>query len=338
MDAGTAEADGTHPSVVVYSQVQGNTAEARAVVMTQRTVRRGQEGEMNQTIRELEERKSVRIFTKERISAEDRKLILTAAVQAPSAGNQQLYTILDVTDPALKKRLAVLCDHQEFIADAPMVLVFLADTLKWRDAYISVGCAPRESGPGDLVLAIDDALLAAENAVTAAWSLGIGSCLIGDVMENRGQVKEALCLPDGVFPAALLIFGHPTEQQARRPKPLRPALSSVVQSNVYRRRDAAELREAIEGSFGGGSYEKNLRDFCARKFDSGFSREMSRSVAAYLREYPFGQEDTKARESGSGTQEPERSEGTDEVVQDPDEEPQGRIAPGLYWADEGHRV
>ena len=43
-------------------------------------------------------------------------------MQAPTAGNQMLYTILDITDAALKARLADLCDHQPFIADAPVVL------------------------------------------------------------------------------------------------------------------------------------------------------------------------------------------------------------------------
>ncbi|MBE7016441.1 MAG: nitroreductase, partial [Ruminococcaceae bacterium] len=65
---------------------------------------------MNNTIRELMDRKSVRVFTGEKISKEDKEMILTAATQAPTAGNQQLYTIIDVTDQKLKERLAVTCD------------------------------------------------------------------------------------------------------------------------------------------------------------------------------------------------------------------------------------
>lgn len=47
-------------------------------------------------------------------------------MQAPTAGNQMLYTILQITDQNLKERLAETCDHQPFIAKAPLVLVFLA--------------------------------------------------------------------------------------------------------------------------------------------------------------------------------------------------------------------
>ena len=63
---------------------------------------------MNQTIRELMERKSVRAYTGESIGKEEKEMILRAAMEAPTAGNQQLYTILDITDPALKRELADL--------------------------------------------------------------------------------------------------------------------------------------------------------------------------------------------------------------------------------------
>ena len=81
-------------------------------------------------------------------------MVLDAAAQAPSAGCQQLYTILDITDPALKERLAETCDHQSFIARAPVVLIFCADCLKWFDAYVEAGCTPRQPRAGDLLLHI----------------------------------------------------------------------------------------------------------------------------------------------------------------------------------------
>ena len=125
---------------------------------------------------QLAARRSVRAFEDRDIPGEVRAAILEAAAQAPTAGNQQLYTILDVTDPQLKARLAETCDHQPFIATAPMVLIFLADVCKWLDAYREAGCEPRAPGAGDVMLAASDAAIAAQNAVTAAWSLGVGSC------------------------------------------------------------------------------------------------------------------------------------------------------------------
>ena len=139
---------------------------------------------MNKTIQELFDRKSVRVFEAREITAEDKRLILEAATMAPTAGNQQLYTILDITDQELKEKLVVTCDNQPFIASAKMVLIFCADCQKWYDGFKAAGCEPRLPGVGDMLLAVSDANIAAQNAVTAAESLGIGSCYIGDIMEN----------------------------------------------------------------------------------------------------------------------------------------------------------
>lgn len=159
------------------------------------------------TIQELFDRKSVRAFTDQEILPEEKALILKAAAAAPTAGNQQLYTILDITDQELKDKLAETCDHQPFIAKAKMVLIFCADYQKWYDAFQAVDCESRKPGPGDLMLACSDANIAAQNAVTAAWSLGIGSCYIGDIMELREVHRELLHLPEYVFPTAMLVFG-----------------------------------------------------------------------------------------------------------------------------------
>lgn len=71
------------------------------------------------------------------------------------------------------------------------------------------------------MLAVTDTAIAAQNAVTAAESLGIGSCYIGDVMEHCEQQRELLGLPEYVFPCVMLVFGWPTQQQKERPKPQR---------------------------------------------------------------------------------------------------------------------
>lgn len=240
---------------------------------------------MNKIISSLYERKSVRVFEDRSISEECKKEILLAAMQAPTAGNQQLYTILDITDQALKDKLAVSCDNQPFIAKAPMILIFCADILKWVDVFKEGGADPRKSGCGDLVLAIDDALIAAQNAVVAAESLGIGSCYIGDIMEQCELHREMLHLPEYVFPAAMLVFGYPTKQQMERPKPKRCRLEDIVQENVYQRRDGKQLRKMFDKETEHRSFEDWSQAFCNRKYNSDFSREMSRSVQEYLKEY-----------------------------------------------------
>ncbi|MBM6926164.1 nitroreductase family protein [Pseudoflavonifractor phocaeensis] len=240
---------------------------------------------MNQVLEQLHQRKSVRVYEDRPISPADKEAILAAACAAPTAGNQQLYTILDITDQALKDRLADTCDHQPFIARAPLVLIFCADCQKWYDAFASGGCLPRKPGVGDLLLACSDANIAAQNAVTAAWSLGIGSCYIGDVMELCETHRELLGLPEYVFPAAMLVFGYPTPQQQEREKPRRRAMEHIVHQNRYRRMDGAELEAMLADNAGERPYGAWLQAFCNRKYNSDFSREMTRSVGEYLK--PF---------------------------------------------------
>lgn len=240
---------------------------------------------MNDIIKSLYARRSVRAFEDRPVGDELKREILLAAMQAPTAGCQQLYTIIDVTAPQLKRALSKSCDDQPFIAKAPVVLVFCADCKKWYDAYIEAGAQPRAPGVGDLLLAVDDAVIAAQNAVVAAESLGLGSCYIGDIMENCETQRELLKLPDYVFPAAMLVFGWPTLQQREREKPQRCDASYIVHENAYHDLSGAELREMLAHSAGDAGFEKWCTAFCKRKYDSDFSREMTRSVGEYLRQF-----------------------------------------------------
>ena len=240
---------------------------------------------MNQVIEQLKERKSVRVFTEEPISQEKVAAILEAAVNAPTAGNQQLYTIIQVTDSKLKEQLAESCDHQPFIAKAPLVLVFCADCRKWYQSFLAYGCEPRKPGVGDLLLAVSDTNIAAQNAVVAAQSLGIGSCYIGDIMENAEQQRKILSLPPYVFPAAMLVFGYPTEEQLAREKPPRSDMRHIVHENGYRDMDAEELKQMLSVKTGVREFEEWIVAFCNRKYNSDFSREMTRSVQVFLEDF-----------------------------------------------------
>ncbi|WP_228478278.1 nitroreductase family protein [Thermophilibacter immobilis] len=258
---------------------------------------------MNQTIAQLHERKSVRVFTEEPVSASDERAILEAACQAPTAGNQQLYSIIVVRDQAKRERLAETCDHQPFIAKAPLVLAFVADARRWWRGFGLAGAKPREPGVGDFVLSCQDALIAAQNATTAAWSLGIGSCYIGDVLERGEEQAQILGCPRYVVPVTLLVLGHPTEGQRARRKPERASLDEMVFEDAYvdvsdehlradlGRRQGADLVDAKAA-------DERLRAFCARKWNSDFAREMNRSVAAMLAAFDGGRRDGDVRGEG----------------------------------------
>ena len=242
---------------------------------------------MNEVLRQLHDRKSVRVYEDRAIEPEVKQAILEAAIQAPSAGNMALYTILDITDPEMKAKLAVSCDNQPFIATAPMVLIFCADYRRWYDVFCAHVDAVRKPDLGDLFLAEADALIAAQNAVVAAHSLGLGSCYIGDITENYEFHKELLGLPRYVVPAAMLCMGYPTRQQLSRPKPQRHSVADMVHENGYSMEKSEEMlrmlsqREGKEGEELTGWLER----FCKRKWNSEFSREMSRSCTEMVRDW-----------------------------------------------------
>jgi nitroreductase len=238
---------------------------------------------VNEITWQLKSRKSTRVFTEEPISPAIVDEMLECAFAAPTAGCQQLYTILNITDQAKKDALAISCDNQPFIAKAPLVLIFLADCRRWLDGYWLAGLDAPTPSEADFLLACADAFIAAQNTAVAADSLGIGSCCIGDIWEQRETVTELLRLDKYVFPAAMLVFGYPTDQQLNRPKPRRFAKRFIVQENSYHSLTDSEQRELFASR--GEDLDSNLAPFGMRKYMSDFANEMRRSVAEYLKEF-----------------------------------------------------
>ena len=237
--------------------------------------------EENVVLKQLRERTSVRAFARRPVPQEVKDAVIGAAFQAPTAGDMMFYTIIDVTDQAVKEQLAVFCDHQPFIAKAPLVLTFVADCDRWYRTYQAAGLTVRQPGPGDLVLACADAVIAAQNTVVAAQALGLGSCYIGDILENCDAVRQLLGLPEFAMPAVLVVYGYPTQQQRDRPKPARFARSHIVHENTYRPMDADELL----GMYAERGDRESIDALCKRKYLSAFSLEMNRSVAQYLEHF-----------------------------------------------------
>jgi nitroreductase len=246
-------------------------------------------------------RRSVRAWEERPVQAELKERLLKAALRAPTAGNLMLYSILEIDDPKLKGRLAETCDHQPFIAKAPLVFVFLADyarMMAYYEAWEVPGLLekrgeamlkPREA---DLLLSCCDALISAQSLAVAAESQGLGSCYIGDVMENWEIHRDLLGLPRYTFPIAMLCLGWPTARQKARAQPSRLDVSLVVRRNGYRMPDREELR-ALYGEdrasaampAGASGVENPALALYERKFSAGYSLEMRRSVAAMLRDW-----------------------------------------------------
>ena len=246
---------------------------------------------MNETMKQLYNRRSVRVYEDREIGPAEKRQILESALQAPTAGNMTLYTILDITDPQLRACLSESCDHQPFIRQAGMVLVFCADYKRWYDLFCRHVEQVRRPAVGDLFLAQADALIAAQNAVVAAESLGIGSCYIGDITEQFEYHRQLLRLPPYVVPTCMLCFGYPAEQQKRRPKPPRFSVEDIVHENGYDPEKSAAMEEMLLRRKESAPEELKdwVRRFCQRKWNSDFSVEISRSCRVIIQNWESGE-------------------------------------------------
>ncbi|MDX8335592.1 nitroreductase family protein [Candidatus Cetobacterium colombiensis] len=245
----------------------------------------------------LMNRKSVRAYEDKPLSQDVKEAIVNATLRAPTAGNMMMYSIIEITDENLKNKLVKTCDNQPMIAKAPYLLLFLADFQRWMD-YLKASNVdkfnqennlsmyhPKE---GDLLLSINDALIAAQTAVTAAEMLEVGSCYIGDIMENFEIHREMFNLPKYTFPVTLICFGYPTEQQKNRQQPPRYPKDMILFENQYRHIEKDEFdnmeierNKISKPNFLPGCSNEAIHMY-KRKITSDFMKEMNRSVKAAL--------------------------------------------------------
>ena len=245
----------------------------------------------------LEHRSSTRAFARDdderpvAVTDEQRAAILHAASRAPSAGAMMMYSIVSIREQATLDRLADLCDHQPMIAKAPWALIFVVDYAKWIDLFEHVGCFESEfvertgkqprRAPG-----LGDFAIAAQNAVVAAEALGLGSCYIGDIVENAEEVAELLGLPPYTMPLSMLIIGTPRKE---RPAIAHPVVN-LVHEERYCRADAATMDAQVaemDAMFRPHAREVGERvvDIYTRKHTSPFMAEMSRSMEWWFKNW-----------------------------------------------------
>lgn len=159
--------------------------------------------------------------------------IVAAAQSAPSSSNLQSWSVVAVSDPSRKARLADLAGPNKQIVEAPLFLVWIADLARSREIAV------RACVPGDgldylesFLLAAIDTGLAAQNAVAAADSLGLGSCYVGAIRNNPLAVAEELGLPPETVAVFGLTVGYPDPARASEVKPRLPQ-SSILHIERY---------------------------------------------------------------------------------------------------------
>jgi nitroreductase len=162
------------------------------------------------------------------------ELLVAAAQSAPSSSNLQAFSIVAVEDQARKARLARLAANQPHVAEAPLLLLFVADLARLRQ----VARASGETGEGldyteCFLLAVADAAFAAQNALVALESLGLGACYIGAMRNHPEEVAAEIGLPDGTFVVFGMTIGYPDPAVATGIKPRLPQ-SVVLHRERYR--------------------------------------------------------------------------------------------------------
>jgi len=154
----------------------------------------------------VKNRHSIRAFQEKEVEPEKIEKILNAANLAPSAGNLQAYKICVVKEKRAREKLSEAA-NQEFVASAPVVLVFLTDPDQSAQKYGS---------RGEKLYSLQDATIACAYAQLAIADLGLASVWVGAF--DEGAVSEAIDAPRNLRPVAILPIGYPAEKPKIKPR------------------------------------------------------------------------------------------------------------------------
>jgi nitroreductase len=199
--------------------------------------------------------RSVRQFTARPVTEDELRALVAAAQSASTSSNLQPWSVVAIRDPDRKARLAGLANRQQFIDQAPLFLVWIADLGRARRL------ADRSGRPLDgadyletTLIAFIDTALAAQNAVVAAESLGLGAVFVGAIRNHPEEVAAELGLPPHAVATFGLAVGSPDHAEQAGIKPRLPQ-SAVLHRERY---DAASADAHIP------AYDERLAGYNAR--------------------------------------------------------------------------
>ncbi|EJN02123.1 NADPH-dependent oxidoreductase [Phyllobacterium sp. YR531] len=181
--------------------------------------------------------RSIRFYLPQPVPSAAIDLAIAAAQSASTSSNLQAWSVVTVEDSARKARINAIAGNQKQIDQAPLLLVWLADLSRAR----RITAERSETSDGldyleSFLLAVIDATLAAQNAVIAFESIGLGTCYIGALRNDPATVAKELNLPDEVFSVFGLTVGYPDLSIKTDIKPRLP--QSIVVHNEQYKRDA----------------------------------------------------------------------------------------------------
>ncbi len=200
------------------------------------------------------DRRSILKFKDDDVSSDVLDKVLHAALRASGPGGtlkggyrgSQPFSIIVVRDRDRRAQLnELLCEgRRPCIEKAPVSLVFCVDTHRMNRWCALGGGAPHFKGIGVLWVALRGVYTAAQNAVLAAESLGLGSQYIQEIVWQPYTTLGFFQLPPQVLPVAMLLVGHPKDRPQLAPT---LPLEAVVHREVYREPSDEELVEYFAG-------------------------------------------------------------------------------------------
>lgn len=186
--------------------------------------------------------RSVRRWAPGEVGEAQLEAIVAAAQSAPTSSNLQPWSVVAVREPERKARLAELAAGQRFVADCSVLLVWVADLGRARRLAERHDAALEAADYLETTLiAFIDTALAAQNAVVAAESLGLGTVFVGAIRNHPHEVATELGLPESTVAAFGLAVGHPDPDEPAGVKPRLPQ-AAVLHREQY---DAARADAAV---------------------------------------------------------------------------------------------
>ncbi|WP_347562697.1 NADPH-dependent oxidoreductase [Clostridium sp. HBUAS56010] len=174
---------------------------------------------MNDTIKVIQDHRSIRNFLDKDVDDSTIDEILKSAQSMPNSINGQQTSVIVIRDKKKKARIAELCGNQHWIEEAPVFLVFIMDFYKTDLAAKKNGLTQvaHESVEGIITGSFDGGLLMG-GAIISAESLGLGIVPIGGVRKNPQELIELLNLPEYTYPLVGLAVGYPKDHSHKKPR------------------------------------------------------------------------------------------------------------------------
>ncbi|MBJ7220483.1 MULTISPECIES: oxygen-insensitive NADPH nitroreductase [unclassified Brenneria] len=191
---------------------------------------------MTPTIDLLQRHRSIRAFTAQPLTDEQRRAIFSAAQSASSSSFLQCSAIIRITDPAMRQTLVHYSGEQAYVAQAAEFWVFCADFHRHLQIFPQAETGLAEQ----LLIGCVDTAIMAQNALVAAESLGLGGVFIGGIRNKIADVTTLLKLPQQVLPLFGLCLGYPDADPQLKP---RMPVEMLVHENVYQPLDRQKLAE-----------------------------------------------------------------------------------------------